>query len=351
MTSSGIGNRKVDIRQPGVSQVLDALAAQVRLEELDGVEERDLEDVPRREVLVKVNPPVWIRVEPSAEVLATHIPSPAPSDIPNGKLDRFMSSWTRLVGDPILSKWIVVFLAISIVLNGYLLKGIAAGVGVGVGLGLGVGKGGVRFDSPDTAGNPTTADGAAYVDNITDSRDVNATWEGGKYGGRDDWGKEEPKKPKIPTFTLEDVDRRLQARRLTVGPDARSPPTPTSLTSRSPNVSFSISANTSISTDVDASTSSSSSPSPVDEKYEKYTGPIRSLAECIEIFENGPRPASVALSLLNDEEIVLLAQNGKIAAYALEKVLGGNELERAVRVRRMLVCEYLDPWSLTKNTY
>jgi hydroxymethylglutaryl-CoA reductase (NADPH) len=49
-------------------------------------------------------------------------------------------------------------------------------------------------------------------------------------------------------------------------------------------------------------------------------GPIRSLDECVDIFENGPRPLSVSLALLNDEEIILLSQNGKVAAYALEEV-------------------------------
>lgn len=63
---------------------------------------------------------------------------------------------------------------------------------------------------------------------------------------------------------------------------------------------------------------------------------LRSLGECIDIFENGPRPVSVSLSLLKDEEVILLAQNGKIQAYALEKVLG--DLERAVMIRRALVC-------------
>jgi len=69
--------------------------------------------------------------------------------------------------------------------------------------------------------------------------------------------------------------------------------------------------------------------------------PIRSLEECIDIFENGPRPVSVSLSLLNDEEVILLAQNGKVQAYALEKVLG--DLERAVLIRRALVCAYTYP--------
>ena len=63
-----------------------------------------------------------------------------------------MSSWTRLVGDTILSKWIVVALAISICLNGHLLKGIASGI-VGVrlaeSLGVGFGKGAVRFEDAE----------------------------------------------------------------------------------------------------------------------------------------------------------------------------------------------------------
>ena len=41
-----------------------------------------------------------------------------------------MSNWTNLVGDPVLSKWIVVMLSLSVALNGYLLKGIAAGTGL-----------------------------------------------------------------------------------------------------------------------------------------------------------------------------------------------------------------------------
>ena len=39
-----------------------------------------------------------------------------------------MTSFTRMVADPLLSKWIVILLAISVSLNGYLLKGIAAGL-------------------------------------------------------------------------------------------------------------------------------------------------------------------------------------------------------------------------------
>jgi hydroxymethylglutaryl-CoA reductase (NADPH) len=58
----------------------------------------------------------------------------------------------------------------------------------------------------------------------------------------------------------------------------------------------------------------------------------------MDIFENGPRPVQASLKLLSDEEVVVLAQAGKIAAYALEKLLG--DLERAVRIRRALICEF-----------
>jgi len=114
-----------------------------------------------------------------------------------------------------------------------------------------------------------------------------------------------PTKPvNLPMFILEDVDRRLVA--------AAALDTPPLTDSRAPTP---------------PSCSSSSTLS------------IRSLDECIDVFENGPRPLSLSLKTLNDEEVILLAQNGKIAMYALEKVLGNDELERAVRIRRALVCK------------
>lgn len=78
---------------------------------------------------------------------------------------------------------------------------------------------------------------------------------------------------------------------------------------------------------------------------------MRSLAECLDIFDNGPRPLSESLALLNDEEIILLALKGKIAAYALEKVLGMNELERAVRIRRALICTFFSLVSFASLAY
>ncbi|KAG5219964.1 3-hydroxy-3-methylglutaryl-coenzyme (HMG-CoA) reductase isozyme [Salix suchowensis] len=112
-TSSGFIARKVDITSPAIRSVLDNLA----LAEAGN-------DV---ELMVKVYPAISVRVVPPPSLDTA---SDNASDSPDSKFDNFMSGWTRLVGDPVISKWIVVVLAISISLNGYLLKGIAMGMGM-----------------------------------------------------------------------------------------------------------------------------------------------------------------------------------------------------------------------------
>ncbi|CEP13898.1 hypothetical protein [Parasitella parasitica] len=56
-------------------------------------------------------------------------------------------------------------------------------------------------------------------------------------------------------------------------------------------------------------------------------GVVRTLEECIQLIQT---PES-----LSNEEVIMLVQQGKMASYALEKVLG--DLERAVTIRRALV--------------
>jgi hypothetical protein len=76
-------------------------------------------DAPRNvdvEILVRVSPPLHVRI------IREDDPHTA-----DALFESFMESWTRLVGDEVLSKWIVLVLAVSVALNGYLLKGIAAG--------------------------------------------------------------------------------------------------------------------------------------------------------------------------------------------------------------------------------
>ncbi|KAG8987565.1 3-hydroxy-3-methylglutaryl-coenzyme A (HMG-CoA) reductase isozyme, partial [Tulasnella sp. 427] len=55
----------------------------------------------------------------------------------------------------------------------------------------------------------------------------------------------------------------------------------------------------------------------------------RSYEECLKTFEDE------GVTALNDEEIILLSQKGKIAPYALEKILG--DMTRAVKIRRALI--------------
>ncbi|KIM42323.1 hypothetical protein M413DRAFT_70770 [Hebeloma cylindrosporum] len=313
-----INVRKVDITTPALRSALNALVDASTADiprSLDGITE-DEDDA--RDMLIKVSPPIYIRVVLPPSMLAsakhaslvppkrTYLPHTISSRKDTSELlDAFMSSWTRLVGDPILSKWIVVMLAISVGLNGYLLKGIAAGV-VGTRFGgmapFGL-KSGVRFEDVGEEKEEEEEKGSQVII-IPNPPPVQA---------------KEPSSPAVAaptigTFTLEDVDRRLQSAK-SAGASARRATITPSLTPPS---------------------SSSDSSSDIADQGGSIEN-VRSLEECIDIFENGPRPLSESLALLNDEEIILLALNGKIAAYALEKVLGMNELERAVRIRRALI--------------
>ncbi|KAF8999087.1 hydroxymethylglutaryl-coenzyme A reductase-domain-containing protein, partial [Cyathus striatus] len=243
------------------------------------------------EILLKVCPPIYVRLVPPPSVLSA---VPAISAKPDGRrrttsevIESFMSSWTRLVGDPILSKWIVVVLAISISLNGYLLKAIADGRCM---------KGGVSEEKVEekqvqtkVRPQPSLSLRAYQVPTLPPVASP------------------APAPGALKTFTLEDVDRKLKAAK-----EVMTPPSSTD--------------------------SSDSAPEP-----RMPIEGVRTLEECIDVFENGPRPLSASLALLNDEEVILLSQNGKIAPYALEKVLGMDELERAVRIRRALI-------SRTSNT-
>ena len=317
---AGVNVRKVDITAPGIRSVLQSLvdASSANLEPSDGNSSESDGDSPAFELLVKIPPPIYLRVLPPAHLLPARIGLLEGEHL-NGRrstgewLESFMSSWTRLVGDPILSKWIVVVLAISISLNGYLLKGIALGVGVrafGVVGRSGVVKGGVRFDEEEEVQQqqqPTTMTTTAVATKLAPASPTRGPTSPA------------PAPSSVATFTLEDVDRKLKAtKRLSstsTKPAAAARTAPLSPSDSDPS-------------------SSSENEGPQEAKPDV----VRSLEECVDIFENGPRPQSVALSMLNDEEVVLLAQHGKIAAYALEKVLGMDELERAVRIRRALIC-------------
>lgn len=280
------GSRKVDITSPAIANVLATLAQT----DITTPIENDTD------LIVKISPPVYVRV----------VPPTLPATEPTGEMfENFMTSWTRLVGDPVISKWIVVVLAISVALNGYLIKGIAAG-GIG-----GLRPQMVRFRSVGGGKRAQEKQAEAEAALI------------------------EEQKPIMPAV----VKAPVQPTPIRVLAPTAMPATP----SRAQFLLGTVDEKLRQQAARDASKSSPSSETSSDAGgsviKETSTGaPMRSLEECIDIFENGPRPVSVSLSLLTDEEVIMLAQKGKIAAYALEKVLG--DLERAVFVRRALICEF-----------
>ncbi|KAJ8455317.1 hypothetical protein ONZ51_g12514 [Trametes cubensis] len=105
---------RVDITSPAIASVLANLAVSEQAQTGQPIE-----------LVVKVAPPVYIKATP------TVVPASRPTNAGTGEaIEKFMSSWSSLVGDPVVSKWIVALLAVSVALNGYLLKGIAAGSGL-----------------------------------------------------------------------------------------------------------------------------------------------------------------------------------------------------------------------------
>ncbi|KAJ7938276.1 hydroxymethylglutaryl-CoA reductase [Mycena leptocephala] len=263
-------------------------------------------------LLVRLRPPITLRpTRPASRrrLLASRI-------------EAGLSTWTRLVGDPVLSKGIVVVLAISVLLNAYLIRGVR-------------GRGGVRFEGAlegkDDASTLTTID--KKEEEVTKKPEEPE---------QDGWARDiastaasstgvapisivhaqtpAPSAGAVPTFSLDDVDRRLRARGR--GANGRSK-TPARKVAR-------------LASDSDASDDPHEHEEDDDVREEREPRP---LAELIDLQASLPKPNG--LRELSDEEVVLLAQAGKIAGYALEKVLAPAQepagLERAVRVRRALV--------------
>ncbi|KAJ7652207.1 hydroxymethylglutaryl-coenzyme A reductase-domain-containing protein [Mycena rosella] len=261
-------------------------------------------------LLVRVRPPVALR--------------PARPDSRRGvlslRIDTALSTWTRLVGDPVLSKGIVGMLVLSVLLNAYLIRGVGRARG-----------GGVRFEEK----RETEAEvKGAREEEVKVKREAE----------QDGWARDiveasasavasgsnesanvvplsivhaqtpAPNAGVVPTFSLEDVDRRLRARGR-------------GLRSQTP-------ARRARDEDVDVDVEEEQEAEEAEGEHEP-----RPLPELVALLERAPK--SSGLRDMNDEEVVLLAQAGKVAGYALEKVLAPAQepegLERAVRVRRALI--------------
>ncbi|KAF7357002.1 3-hydroxy-3-methylglutaryl coenzyme A reductase [Mycena venus] len=268
-------------------------------------------DEPR--LLVRLRPPLTLRSTRPASRRA----------VLRARIDLVFSTWTRLVGDPVLSKALVAVLAISLILNAYLIRG--------VGRAQVRGPAEVRFE-----GEPTVTP----LSPIETTKEAEVTKKEKQRRGvqlRAAPALEPapvqpisivhaqtpaPSAGAVPTFSLDDVDRRLRARG---GKRSKTPARPRRVAR--------------IGDDSDADDDLSDLDDDEQEEEEKERPP-RPLPELITLLAALPK-VQMASASLSDEEVVILAQAGKIAGYALEKVLAPAQealgLERAVRVRRAVV--------------
>ncbi|GAA6004428.1 uncharacterized protein JCM10292_007063 [Rhodotorula paludigena] len=265
-------------------------------------------------------------------------------------IDQFFSRWTRLVGDPIVSKWIVIALGLSLFLNGYLLKGIASGSDS-------FGHGSAAEVAARILLASTGADVANDDDEATKARlrrsfsllreELQNEWTQKdaavmqrEYVKHERKAEQEAHKevPSLIKVTAAKPDRRDSG-----SSDDSSPPgSPILIRTRSATRSNGVhKANGSLNAPTssgDAATPTSPpsrelklSPSTVAlVPAEGIPETPRDLETCVKLFDGG-----AGAVLLNDEEIILLVQKGKIAAYALEKTL--KDYQRAVAIRRALI--------------
>jgi len=330
--------RKVDITSPAIAEVLASLSSS----EQGSMISDDVSQEVDTTMLVRVSPPLHVRIVRQDD--------PHTAD---ALFESFMESWTRLVGDEVVSKWIVLVLAVSVALNGYLLKGIAAG---SLGTRPNVASS-VRFGSDTKADFPLSI-AVPSLDKSATADAVNLAQVAESPTAADIPVPIVASKPAKAIIAKAEDDQLLNLDKVDMKLKAQStrefrPVLSTSSSSSDLSLSTVVVTRSSESLKEKAVIMSSSSSSmvvtrsseTVQEKdttvssssghYTSSNTVIRSLEECVEVFENGPRPVSVSLSMLNDEEVILLAQSGKIAAYALEKMLGDNN--RAVFIRRALI--------------
>jgi len=289
--------KKVDITSPIITNVLSSLATQGQQSQSPDV------DPPKDdEILVRVAPPLHVRVSHEDTVESSHI------------IHNFMESWTRLVGDEVLSKWIVLVLAVSVALNGYLLKGIAVG-------------------STNTL-RPAFSQAVRFGGDET------------KEKAKDDIRQPSPVLPRLsildsPDFPEVDSTTEVTPRPTYFNTTLPAPVAPIPVPARPLSLNLER-----IDQKLEEQRAQEFERSVLPTSTVSATHPedARPFEEILDIFENGPRPVAISLAMLNNEEVILLSQKGKIAAYALEKMLGDNE--RAVLIRRALICKPQFPPSL-----
>ncbi|SNX87268.1 probable 3-hydroxy-3-methylglutaryl-coenzyme A reductase [Melanopsichium pennsylvanicum] len=260
-------------------------------------------------------------------------------------LDSLMSGWTIIVGDPVISKWMSLALGISIFLNAYLLKGIATG---NAALSEGNAAGAAAYAAARFIG--------AHLDNEAKAIEEHSERNRPRWSHRAENGKPTVQVGGKSADGLSDYHNKLAQM------SAAHASSPLSKLARE-NDKLSAKDASATSAGVNAIPAAAVKPDAMEalkksgvapssdgngavaapeQRAQKirlhdatYVGPdgvavVRPLEELVDIYAGG-----AGVFFLTDEEIITLSQNGKIAAYALEKVL--QDHERAVRVRRALV--------------
>lgn len=167
----------------------------------------------------------------------------------------FLEGWTRSIGDPVISKWIVVVLCMSMGLNAWLLNA-------------------ARHGAMQPIYSSTTKSSMPEIVVDQPSKGLNMVPASS--------GAEGKGAAKVNTFVLNDSESDDEEKHMSV--------------------------------------------------VKSHNRRVRSVSECMQIITEG-RPQE-----LLDEEVVALVLQKKIPLYALEKSL--KDLERAVKVRRAVVCMY-----------
>ncbi|KDN37246.1 hypothetical protein K437DRAFT_252002 [Tilletiaria anomala UBC 951] len=248
-------------------------------------------------------------------------------------LDSLMLGWTSIVGDPVISKWMSIALAVSIFLNTYLLKGIATG-NAAVAQGNAAGAAafaaarmlGAHLNPEQTLNERLDHVRRRWSDKGSDRTKVDAT-------GIDSYHKRmarisaEKASSKLelpgpmPSASVHSTGVPAAAIKSDVGEALRKLNGHRDLPTTSDGEGALVSPRERV---------VSLSLQPTTQMSANRNVDVRPFDELLELYAGG-----AGVFFLSDEEIIVLSQKGKIAGHALEKLL--QDHDRAVRIRRALV--------------
>lgn len=276
-------------------------------------------------------------------------------------LDSFMNAWSSLIGDPIVSKWIVITLAVSVFLNWYLLKGLASSLPSPFPSVVTFPSTATSFSEAPKMPRRWSGVGAADLAGYERERIAEAESQGITMRRPIPLVVEIPESRRFPRSyertehchtTLEQDAGDTGSRTFRGSPSqsevssATGPQTPppyagsvgqqAPMIQSSPHIASNGELNVAerLEAIVRETISQENTGSIASINESELSASRRPLKELFELYAENPANAK----RMSDEEVIMLGQEGKLPAYSLEKVLG--DFERAVRIRRALICTY-----------